>query len=87
MSKEVVMFVLDECPYCKEAFKIMDGLTAENPQYGSVKVEVIEETKDPARSSEYDYYYVPTYFVDGKKIHEGIPSEESIERVYQLAVK
>lgn len=87
MAKDVVMFVLEDCPYCKKAYKMMDEIKSKKAEYGDVKVEIVEETKHPDRAAKYDYYYVPTFFVDGKKIHEGIPSEEAIERVYQAAIK
>jgi hypothetical protein len=35
----------------------------------------------------YDYYYVPTYYVDGVKVHEGAASKKIIEGVYRAAAE
>lgn len=31
---------------------------------------MIEETQHPDIADQYDYYYVPTFYVDGVKVHE-----------------
>jgi len=35
----------------------------------------------------YDYHYVPTYYVDGKKLHEGAASLKKIKRVFDAAME
>lgn len=87
MAKDVIMFILEDCPHCKNAFKMMDDLKTQNPEYADVKIEIIEESKHPERTLGYDYYYVPTFFVDGKKIHEGVPTADKIEKVFKEVVK
>jgi hypothetical protein len=32
--------------------------------------------KHPDIADQYDYYYVPTYYLDGIKFHEGIPEQK-----------
>ena len=32
---------------------------------------MIEESEQPALADTFDYYYVPTFYVDGVKVHEG----------------
>ncbi len=86
MPKKVKMMMLDTCPYCKQAFKMMDQLKAEHPEYNTVEIEVIEESKEPEKIEGYDYWYVPTFFVDDQKIHEGVPTLEKVERVFQEAL-
>lgn len=87
MAKEVVMFILDNCPHCKKAFQIMEELKTQNPEYNGVEIEIVEETKQPERADNYDYYYVPTFFVDGKKVHEGVPTADKIDAVYKAAAE
>ncbi|HHZ03183.1 MAG TPA: thioredoxin family protein [Tissierellia bacterium] len=85
--KKVIAFYLKNCPHCKKAFKILDELKSQKPKYSKVEIKYIEETKNPEIAGEYDYYYVPTFYVDGVKIHEGVPNYEKIEKVLQEAIK
>lgn len=86
MAKPVRMMILADCPHCRRALAMMDELKREHPEYAAVEVEIIEEDKQPALADSLDYYYVPTYFVDGKKLHEGVPTAEAVERVYREAL-
>ncbi len=71
------------CPYCKQAMKWMEELKSENAEYAGIDVTIIDEKKQPEISDQYDYYYVPTYFIDGNKVHEGAASKEKVESVFK----
>lgn len=83
--KDVTLFVLENCPHCKNALKMMDEICSEHPEYKDVHITKIDEGKDPETANKYDYYYVPTYYVDGEKLHEGVPTKEAILKVYEAA--
>lgn len=68
--KEVLMFHLDSCGYCDKARRALDELFAENPAYRQIPLTKIEESQQPELADQYDYYAVPSFFVDGKKIFE-----------------
>jgi glutaredoxin len=85
--KEVKMFMTETCPHCKKAFSLMEEICREHPEYETVKIEKIDETKEADYAAKFDYYYVPTFYVGGVKIHEGSPTKEALERVYAEAVK
>ena len=87
MSKKVKMMMLDSCPYCKQAFKMMDKLQAQHPEYKNVDIDVIEERKEPEKIKGYDYWYVPTFFVGEQKILEGVPTMDGVEKVFLEALK
>lgn len=87
MPKEVKMMVLDTCPYCRQAFRMMEELKERHPVYRDVTIDVIEESREPEKTEGYDYWYVPTFFVDGRKILEGVPTMEKVERVFREALK
>jgi hypothetical protein len=53
--------------------------------YINVKVEMIEESEEPDRSDEYEYYYVPAYYIDEELVHEGAATLEEVETVFRLA--
>lgn len=83
----VFLFVTSWCPYCRQAFSLMDDLKKENPRYSEIDIKVIDEEREPEIAQKYDYYYVPTYFVNGIKVHEGIPSKKIIKDVYEKALE
>jgi len=80
------MFMLPTCPYCKQALRYMDALYAEDAKYKGVNIEIIDENLHPDIADKYDYYYVPTYYVDGKKLHEGAADLEKVRRVFDAAL-
>ncbi|MEL7647118.1 MAG: thioredoxin family protein [Sedimentibacter sp.] len=84
--KKVTMFYLENCPHCRRAFKMVEELKAQNPGYEIIDFEFIEESKNVQAASAHDYYYVPAFFVGGRKIHEGVPSMEKIEEVLKAAM-
>lgn len=86
MPKPVKMMVLDSCPYCQQAFQMMEELRQAHPEYRTVEIEVIEENREPEKIEGYEYWYVPTFFVDGVKVHEGVPTMEKVEHVFQEAL-
>jgi hypothetical protein len=63
----------------------MDELTGENPQFANVEVNIIDENLQPDIAGQYDYYYVPTYYVDANKIHEGVPTKDAVRKVFETA--
>ena len=87
MSKPVKMMILETCPYCKQAFQMMDELKAKHPEYKNVDIDIIEESKEPEKIEGYNYWFVPTFFVGGQKILEGIPTIDHVEKVFQEALK
>ncbi|AWI06278.1 TlpA family protein disulfide reductase [Clostridium drakei] len=83
--KTVIMFITSWCPYCKQAFSFMEEVKKENPKYEDIEVKIVDEEREPDISKQYDYYYVPTYYVDGVKIHEGVPSKDIVREVFEEA--
>jgi len=74
----IKMFYLKSCPYCKQAFKFLDELKDEFP---NVEMTLIEETEQPEIANAHDYYYVPTFYINDKKVHEGATSREIIRDI------
>lgn len=85
--KKIKAFYLENCPHCRRAFKMIDELQAQNPEYSDVEIEYIEESKNVKIASAHDYYLVPTFYVDGIKVHEGVPTMDKIEEVLKKAAK
>jgi len=84
--KKIQMFMMPSCPYCRAALGWMDDLLAGDPKYREIEFEMIDETAHPDIAGRYDYYYVPTFFVGGRKLHEGAASPGKIKRVFDAAL-
>lgn len=68
--KKVICFHLSECPYCHQAQRAIDELIAEDPAYGTVEVEWIEENEHPEIIARYDYQATPSMFIGNEKLYE-----------------
>ena len=64
------MFLSEDLPYCVQAKKALDDLIAENPAYGQVPMEWIEENEHPEIIEQYDYYATPSMFIGKEKLYE-----------------
>lgn len=83
--KEVMLFKLTHCPHCKLALRLQEELFAAHPEWRDIPLKIVDEAEEPALANSYDYYYVPTYYVDGKKVHEGHAEMEDVEKVFRIA--
>jgi glutaredoxin len=80
--KEIKMFMMSTCPHCKKALEMVDEIFAAHPEYKEIPFKKIDEQKEPDYAAKFDYYYVPTFFVGDEKIHEGVPSKQSVMGVF-----
>ena len=85
--KEILVFELGGCPHCALARRFWRELLAEHPDWREIPVRVIDEGREPALAERYDYYYVPTFYVGGEKVHEGHAEKADVERVLRLAAE
>lgn len=81
--KKVTIFYQPRCPFCKKAFTYIEELVSENPQFGKIEIERIDELDRPDYADKFDYYYVPTFYVGDKKVHEGGIFKEEVRRLLQ----
>jgi glutaredoxin len=85
--KDVTMFMTTWCPHCKRAFALIDQVKTENEAYKDVEINVIDEEKEKKYADQFDYYLVPTFYVDGVKIHEGAADLNCIRNVFKEAAQ
>lgn len=85
--KPVKLFYLKNCPFCRKAQRYIDEVKAAHPELAAVDIELIEESEQPAVADGYDYYYVPTFYVDGVKVHEGGIYPDEVEAILRKAMK
>ncbi len=84
--KKITMFTMASCPFCRMAHRWMDALLTEHPEYKDIDIEIIDEVRHPDIANQYDYWYVPTYYVDGEKVHEGATTKKKVMKVYEKAL-
>ncbi|HML46862.1 MAG TPA: thioredoxin family protein [Clostridia bacterium] len=84
--QKITLFHQEYCPYCREARRWMAELQKENPTYLKLDIELIDERKEPGLADTFDYYFVPTYYIGGEKVHEGVASREKIRDVFEKAL-
>ncbi len=85
--KRVKLFYLKNCPFCKKALRYIEELKAEHAELAAVDIEMLEESELPDVADKFDYYYVPTFYVDGIKEHEGGIYPEEVERILRKALE
>ena len=71
--KEIEIFYLTGCPYCRHARKAVEELLAED-DYTGLSLRWIEERENKVLADSRDYYYVPTIYYDGQKLYECSPT-------------
>ena len=65
---------------------MLKQLMEENPRYRQVPIRRVDELVEAAFADSLDYYYVPTFYVDGQKRMEGVPSLEKVRAVLDEAL-
>ena len=87
--KKITLIKIEGCPYCAAAFKAIDQL---KKIFTAATIEVVDQNFEPERVEKFtDYYYVPTMYVDGKKIYEAHPGETyeecfaNVKKVFEVA--
>mgnify|MGYP000038844568 FL=1 len=80
--KPVKLFYLKNCPFCKKALRYIEEARAAHPELAAV-----EESEQPELADTFDYYYVPTFYVGGVKVHEGGVYPEEVEKILRSALE
>ena len=87
--KDILMFYLDDCGYCRKAHQAMDELMEADPAYREIKITRVEESQQPEFADQFDYYATPTFYVGDQKIfeaHIGMSYEDIKAEVKQVLV-
>ncbi|MEG1811183.1 MAG: thioredoxin [Clostridia bacterium] len=83
----LLFFLLPSCPHCKLAKLLITEVIAQHPEYASIQITEIDESKQVAFANRFAYYYVPSFYFDGVKLHEGHAEKADIERVFAAAAQ
>ena len=83
--KEILMFILPDCPHCVLALRFQNELLEEHPEWRAIPLRIVDERREAAFADAHDYWYVPTWYVGEKKVFEGHAEKPDVERVFRLA--
>lgn len=85
--KELEIFYLTGCPYCRHARMAVEELLAENPAYGELSLRWIEENEEKELADSRDYYRVPSIYFKGEKVYEASRGDtlDDIKQQFQAA--
>ncbi len=84
--QKLTLFYFEACPYCRQALAWLEELKKEKTEYGNIEIEMIDERKHPEIADQYDYWYVPTFYMNGNKVHEGAMTKEKLNQVLDGAL-
>lgn len=84
--KDIQMFLLKTCPHCKLALRLQEELLEEHPEWREIPLRIVDERAEAEYADSFDYFYVPCYYVDGVKVHEGHAERADVEAVFREAV-
>ena len=82
--KKIQLFYLEYCPHCKKTRADLNVLLKQD-RFKELEIEMIEESVQKELADQYDYYYVPCFYVDGIKVKEGALSRKDVEDVLMMA--
>lgn len=85
--KKIILFHFESCPFCRFARRWVREALDENPALQTVEIEMIDEQRNPAVANRYDYWYVPCFYVDGKKVHEGACTKRKVVKILESAAE
>ena len=64
----------------------MDEVFKSDVKYTEIPLKIIDEVEEPDLANTFDYYFVPTYYIDDEKVHEGAATFEIVKKVFDDAL-
>jgi len=84
---KLIYFKIPSCPFCRQADKFLEELMQENEQYRDIPIQIVDETSQRALADSYNYYYVPTFYLGEKKLHEGVVTKNRVKSILDEYLK
>ena len=82
----LTLYHFEGCPACGHAKEWIKELKAEKPELANAKVELVDVHKTPDFKAPAPFNYVPTFFMDGRKLLEGAVTKDKIEEMLRAAI-
>ena len=84
---KLTIFKLKYCGFCRNALQYVDELVESTPEFKNIEIEMIDEGEQRELAKTFDYYYVPTFYIGSKKVHEGPVNREDVQNILRQACK
>jgi len=84
--KKVLLFHFESCPFCRYARRWVEEALTEDSDLQALDIELIDEQLCPGIASQYDYWYVPCFYVEGQKMHEGVCTKKKVAKILRQAL-
>jgi len=84
---KLTLFILHDCPFCKRALQYIKELKEEHPEYKTIELDIIDEQEQKALADSFDYYYVPTFYLGKKKLHEGGIYKNEVKEIFEAVLQ
>ena len=84
---KLIYFKIPSCPFCRQADRFLNELIQENEKYRDIPIQIVDETSERALAKSYNYYYVPTFFLGSKKLHEVLITKDRVRYVLEEYLK
>lgn len=85
--RSLQIFYQKSCPHCQKAFKFIEELKEEKDIYRLIEPRLVEETLEVDYAEMFDYFLVPTFYIDELKVHEGVVSKEQVREILDAALR
>ncbi len=85
--KNLQIFYQKRCPHCQKAFQFIEELKEEKDIYRLIEPRLIEETLEVDYAELFDYFLVPTFYIDDKKVHEGVVNKEQVREILDATLE
>ncbi len=80
------LYHFEGCPACRQAKQWIAELREEKPELANVEITMTDVYKNPGFKAPAPFYYVPTFFVDGRKVLEGEVTKEKVEEILRAGI-
>lgn len=92
--KSLTILYMNGCPYCRMAKRALDELQDADGRFSEVPVRWIEENRETEAAAAYsDYWYVPSLYLEDRKLYEASPADRyedilaQVRRALELAAE
>jgi glutaredoxin len=82
----ITLYHFEGCPACGNAKEWIKQLKQEKPELQQAQIELVDVHKTPNFKSPEPFYYVPTFFVNGRKVLEGTATKEKVEDILRQGI-
>lgn len=84
---QITLYHFEGCPACRDAKQWIDQLRAEKPELQDAKILMVDVHKTPGFKAPAPFQYVPTFFVDDRKVLEGNVTKDGVEYLMRAALQ